>query len=59
MSTARDSPCQPGQRAGESSKTVPDDQSFKNVPDDYSCTLRASARLTRLMERVCSNATTR
>ncbi|MFR3924682.1 MAG: hypothetical protein ACLTXI_05410, partial [Collinsella sp.] len=26
----------------------------KTVPDDYSCTLRASAKLTRLMERVCS-----
>lgn len=34
MSTARDSPRQPGQRAGESAKTVPDDQSFKNVPND-------------------------
>ena len=54
-------------------KSVPCDYSFKNVPDDYSCfgscprvravlyswTFSASERLTRLMERVCSSATTR
>lgn len=59
MSAARDSPCQPDRGADNPTKTVPNDQSFKNVPDDYSWTLRASARLTRLMERVCSSATTR